>query len=320
MASADTPIFLMSPPRLDWGLRGKANFRSRQAGASADAAKARAEWAELADAIVDAGGEVVVCPPDPDQNLTGMIYTAEAGEFYRTVSDNPAFILPNMAAEHRQAEAGWIEQFVDRLGFETRRVESIWEAQGDAIRAKNGDEIIHTFGVGPDARTEEGAYEEVADLLSARHLSPRHMQLCFDADPWFHGNTFLNVYRAPDSDAHLMVVCPEALSDEEYAKLRAFSPQAKVHEISREESTNYDTNALQVRRTVIAPTSMSTGTEQALSQIGLSVERIDLGELFVKGGGAPVCLTNRWWGVRDDEVPEEVRWSVRGSIEAYEVG
>jgi N-dimethylarginine dimethylaminohydrolase len=323
----------MSPPRLDWRLSGKANFRSRLAGAT-DAAKARAEWAGLADTIVAAGGEVVVCPPNPDQNLTGMLYTAEAGEFYRTPHDKPAFILPNMAVDHRRAEADWIEEFVQSIGFQTRRVATnreapiweapIWEAQGDAIRGTSADEIVHTFGVGPDARTEAGSYAEVADLLS-----PRHVQIRFKADPWFHGNTFLNVYRAPGPEPaqkhehaqkHLMVVCPEALADEEYATLRGFLPTTKVHEISRAQSTGYDTNALQVGQTVIAPTSLSSGTEDALASIGLEVERIDLGELFVKGGGAPVCLTNRWWGVRDDDVPGDVRWSVRPSIEAHEEG
>ncbi len=307
------PTFLLSPPRPDWGLRGKANFRSRQA-SSTDAARARAEWSALADAIVAAGGEVLVCPPNPQANLTGMIYTAEAGEFYRTDADKPAFVLPNMAAEHRRAEAAWLARFVEEIGFATTRIESTWEAQGDAIRGASADQIVHTYGVGPDARTEEGAYAEVADLLSCEHV-----QICFDADPWFHGNTFLNVYRAPHASEHLMVVCPDALSDAEYAKLRAFLPEAKVHEISRDESLGYDTNALQVDNTVIAPTTMSEATEGALASIGLGVERLDLGELFVKGGGAPVCLTNRLWGVREDEVPDEVRWSQRPSIEAHEL-
>jgi N-dimethylarginine dimethylaminohydrolase len=314
MPTTETPAFLMSPPRLDWGLRGKANFRSRQA-SSTDARRARAEWASLADAIVAAGGEVVVCPPNPAENLTGMIYTAEAGEFYRTSADEPAFVLPNMAAAHRRAEAPWIARFVERLGFRTTHVDATWEAQGDCIRAASGDRIVHTYGVGPDARTERSAYAEVADLLG-----PHHVQIRFDADPWFHGNTFLNVYRAPDSDDHLMVVCPDALPDEEYAKLRAFVPDARVHEISREESLGYDTNALQVNHTVISPTTMSEATEAALADIGLQVERLDLGELFVKGGGAPVCLTNRLWGLRDDEVPDTVLWSANPSIEAHEVG
>ncbi len=309
---APGPFFLMSPPRPDWGLRGKANFRSRAA-SGADASRARDEWARLADAIVAGGGEVVVCPPDPDDNLTGMIYTAEAGEFYRTSSDEPAFVLPNMAAAHRRAEAGWIGGFVATLGWQTRRIDATWEAQGDAIRAGDADRIVHTYGVGPDARTERAACAEVAELLGGQHVHVR-----FHADPWFHGNTFLNIYRAPQSDELLIVVCPEALDDEEYEKVRAFVPEAHVHEISREESLGYDTNALQVDRTVIAPTTLSAGTAAALDELGLDVVRLDLGELFVKGGGAPVCLTNRLWGVRDAEVPEKVRWSAHGSIDAHE--
>lgn len=312
MTADMTPIFLLSPPRDDWGLRGKANFRSRQAG-GVDAQRARAEWASLADAIVAAGGEVVVCPPNPAQNLTGMIYTAEAGEFYRADDGSPAFILPNMAAEHRRREADWIGPFVESMGFNTTRIESTWEAQGDAIRGASGDEIIHTYGVGPDARTEAGAYAEVADLLS-----PRHIQIRFHADPWFHGNTFLNVYRHGTGEA-LMVVCPDALPDEEYARLEEFLPMAHVHEISAEQSLAYDTNSLQVGEVVIAPTTLSEATQGAICELGLQVEKLELGELFVKGGGAPVCLSNRMWGLRLDEVPEEVRWSESSSLKAHEM-
>ena len=311
-ARADQPFYLMSPPRPDWGLRGRANFRSQAAGGT-DARKARTEWARLADAIVAAGGEVVVCPPHPEQNLTGMIYTAEAGELYRDEAGNPGFLLPNMAAEHRRGEAAWIGPFFeDVLGISTRRVEASWEAQGDAIRGASAHEIVHTYGVGPAARTEEAAYSQIAPLLS-----PRHIQVEFVADPWFHGNTFLNVYRRPEHDASLLVVCPDALSHEDYERLRAFLPDAQVLEITREQSLGYDTNALQVGDTVLAPTTLSGRTRDALIQLGLEVEAIDLGELFVKGGGAPVCLTNRLWDIRDDEVPDEVRWSAHPNIDAH---
>lgn len=308
---ATTPVFLMSPPRGDWGLKGKANFRSREASAT-DAALAQKEWARLADAIVAAGGEVIVCPADPEQNLTGMIYTAEAGEFYRTSAGEPAWLLPTMAAPHRRPEADWIARFVEGLGFMTQRVKTVWEAQGDCIRAGDASSIAHTFGAGPEARTEEGAYAEVAE-----RLSPRHLQIPFRADPWFHGNTFLNVFRAPEGDRRLMVVCPEAMDAEAYARLCEFVSGAEVHEISTEQSRGYDTNALQVGRTVLAPTTLSAGTEAAILELGLRVEKLDLGELFLKGGGAPVCLTNRLWGLDVAEVPERVRWSVRPRIEAH---
>lgn len=334
----DVPIFLMSPPREDWELRGRANFRSRRAGA-ADARLARQEWAALADAIVDAGGEVLVCPPPPDAALTGMIYTAEAGEFYRREDGSPGFLLPNMAAAHRRGEAQWVAAQLSRWGIEARQVGAhgspLWEAQGDAIRADSPARIIHTFGQGPDARTQADAGSLVADLLG-----PEHLHLRFLADPWFHGNTFLNVYRAPKTPAArllqgarhhvapaavaaaqggsaLAVVCPQALDASEYARLQAFLPGVSFHEISRDESLGYDTNALQVDDLVLAPMTLSAGTEAALIALGLSVRRLELGELFLKGGGAPVCLTNRLWGLRLDEVPPDVRWSLRPSIDSH---
>lgn len=337
--AGEVPIFLMSAPREDWALRGRANFRSRQAGV-ADAGRARQEWAALADAIVAAGAEVVVCPPNPDAPLTGMIYTAEAGEFYRQANGQPGFLLPNMSAAHRRDEAQWVASQLERWGIEPLRVGThgapLWEAQGDAIRADSPARIIHTYGEGPDARTQADAHALVAD-----QLSPEHLHLRFRADPWFHGNTFLNVYRPPQTSLHrpshgarshvtpadagsahthaLAVVCPEALDAAEYARLRAFLPGVAFHEISRAESLGYDTNALQVNNTVIAPTTISAGTESAISRVGLTVRRLGLGELFLKGGGAPVCLTNRMWGLRLDEVPPEVRWSLHPSIDFHRV-
>lgn len=298
-----TPIFLMSPPRPDWALRGRANFKSRAA-TGVDAEAARREWEKLADAIVAAGGEVVVMPPG-DAELTGLIYTAESGEFFRDERGQPNFLLPNMAVEHRRREAETIRHFVeDVLGMQTARVDAVWEAQGDAIRTIDGDHIVHTYGIGADGRTEPGAYGVVAHLLSDRHI-----QIGFHADPWFHGNTFLQFFRK-DSQT-IMVVCPEALRDGEFQRLREFVGQIPIVEISAEQSQGYDTNALQVGTTILAPQTFSQSTRGAVEELGLDVETLHLGELFSKGGGAPVCLTNRMWGLKVEEIPEQVRWSIR---------
>jgi N-dimethylarginine dimethylaminohydrolase len=296
-----TPIYLMSPPRADWALRGKANFKSIAAG-EADAAAAIREWQQLADAIVEAGGEVLVCPPSMTDNLTGLIYTAEAGEFYRDDAGRPGFILPNMAVAHRKAEADHIERFIaERLRWQTERIEPVWEAQGDAIRGLSADDIVHTYGVGPYARTSAEAYAEVAPKLSARHL-----QIRFHADPWFHGNTFLQVFRG--SQKSIVLVCPEALAQGELARLQGFFPETEVVPISAAQSQGYDTNALQVNDTVLAPATFSDTAREAVESIGLTVRCLDLGELFLKGGGAPVCLTNRLWGLSLDEVDPSLLW------------
>lgn len=299
----------MSPPRRDWALRGRANFKSRTADA-VDAEEARREWTALANAIVAAGGEVVVLKPG-DPGLTGMIYTAEAGEYFRGPQGDGHFLLPSMAAAHRQKEATHITVFAEEtLGLNVHRIQSTWEAQGDAIRSVHPDSIIHTYGVGPDSRTSEVAYQEVAPLLS-----PQHIQIGFVADPWFHGNTFLQFFRS--GQQQVMLVCPEALLPGEYDRLKSFVGDTPVVELTRAESEGYDTNALQVGDTILAPQSFSGKAREAAESLGLSVESMDLGELFSKGGGAPVCLTNRLWGLDVAEVPDEVRWSLRPSIEDH---
>lgn len=304
-----TPVFLMSPPRRDWALRGRANFKSEIAG-NVDASRARGEWAELADAIIDAGGEVAVMPPG-DASLTGLIYTAEAGELYRGEGGEVRFLLPSMAVDHRLDEADHIASFIEeRLGFRTDRVEAVWEAQGDAIRAGGPDEIVHTYGAGSQARTSKNAYTEVADRMGGRHI-----QIGFRADPWFHGNTFLQFFRTATD--LVMLVCPDALLDGEYERLKQFVDNAAVVELTRQQSEGYDTNALQVGDTVIAPRSFSDIARGAVEEMGLRVEMLELGELFSKGGGAPVCLTNRLWRLRPDELPEEVRWSRHPEIESH---
>lgn len=301
--TVETPIFLMSPPRPDWDLRGRANFRSREAG-DTDPGEARDEWCTLADAIVEAGGDVLVCPPPSDPGLTGMIYTAEAGEVYLNKAGKPVWLLSNVAPDHRRGEAAFIRKFFEEIGMHVESVDAVWEAQGDAIRGKTWEKVVHTYGDGPDARTRPDAYAEVAP-----HLSPEHMHLEFDADPYFHGNTFMNVYLGRDDHSGLLVICPIAVSEQGYEELLQFLGDIRVHKVSEDEALDFDTNTLQVGSTVLAPSTLSDGTENALEDIGLSVRRLELSELFLKGGGAPVCLTNRLWRVDATEFPAEYRWS-----------
>lgn len=303
------PLYMMSPPRRDWALKGRANFKSRAAD-QVDAEAARREWACLADAIVAAGGEVIVLPPGGPE-LTGLIYTAEAGEFFHGPDQKGHFLLPSMAAPHRRREAEHIARFVTaELGLLTHEVQAVWEAQGDAIRGAHPDAIIHTYGIGPERRTEENAYDQVAHLLS-----PQHIQIAFRADPWFHGNTFLQFFRS--LDAQVMLLCPEALIDGEFERLQSFVGDLEILPLSREESEGYDTNALQVNNTVIAPQTFSSRARAAADSLGLEVLSLELGELFSKGGGAPVCLTNRMWGLDVAEIPDCLRWSLQPEIEAH---
>ena len=88
-------LYLMSPPSPRWTLRGRANFRSREA-PPVDAARARREWLALAEAIEAHGGTVVALSPAEDA-LTGMPYAAECGHIVDIGNDGdaaPLFPLP----------------------------------------------------------------------------------------------------------------------------------------------------------------------------------------------------------------------------------
>lgn len=86
----------MSPPSRGWALRGRANFRSREA-PQVDAARARMEWLALAEAIEARGGTVIALEP-PSNDLTGMPYAAECGHVVASANDAgpPTFLLPRI--------------------------------------------------------------------------------------------------------------------------------------------------------------------------------------------------------------------------------
>lgn len=292
-----SPVFLMSPPRPDWTLRGRANFLSSSSSAAPPSPKqALTDWFGVADAIEAAGGSVLVLPPSAEENLTGMPYTAEAGMLGRDTA-GPVFVLPNVKPPHRKGEAAVIRRFVEPLGWRVRTTTALWEGQGDALRVDDA-RVVHTAGEGPAARSEPGAYAEVADLFS-----PRHVLLRFRAEPWFHGNTFLGFYRG--KGRLVALCCTAALLPGEERKLRDFVPDAELVVVDASTSRAYATNALQVNDAVIAPRGLPTEVHDLWKGLGLRVVELPLPALFSTGGGAAVCMTNRLDGLTSDDLPRE---------------
>src|SRR4051812_39773632 len=105
-----TVTYLMSYPGRDWQIRGAANFVS-EARTPSNPRAALKEWIALADAITRAGGHILLMPPPAVETpLTGLVYTANAGQLFR-VADRSIFLLANMAAPHRQAERDFVRAF-----------------------------------------------------------------------------------------------------------------------------------------------------------------------------------------------------------------
>ncbi len=317
-----TPLFLMSPPRKDWHIKGRANFRSHSI-QQADASVARKEWTELADAITQAGGQVIVLPPHPDKNLTGLIYTAEAGLLEQPVRDTPHYFLSFMSPPHRKPEARWIEHIVSRYYHWTTSFQDkyIWEAQGDVLYLDHYRTIM-TYGEGHFARTSKQGLEHLASSVSKSHIL-----LKFKADPWFHGNTFMNVYFKSDMPCKkVLFLAKDALAVGEFERLeqwllqqdRILGTETHIEHISTEESLAYATNSLQVGNTVIAPRGISQRCQNIWSSLGLHIITLDLSELFLKGGGAPVCLTCRLLGLKQEQIPTKFVWQVGSTISDFE--
>lgn len=302
----DPELFLMSYPRHDWGIRGRTNFRSDEGPAKGCLAKgAMKDWLEIADAIEGAGGTVVVLDPASSQDLTGLPYTAEAGQLARDEAGNLVYLLAQMTHPHRRLETPYIEGWMRALGLPCETVSGVWEAQGDVIRL-DARRVVHTYGSGSYARSQGEAYSGIAD-----RVSPEHCLIRFEANPWFHGNTFLGVYWDAKSHAPSVIWCPEALAAKEQEKLLAFLGDIPRLEIAAGESKNYATNALQVGSRVIAPQGLPEKVHAFWRALGLEVVELELATLFQKGGGAAVCLTNRLWGLCPEDFPEHLRYAAQ---------
>jgi N-dimethylarginine dimethylaminohydrolase len=301
-------VLLVSPPRPDWRVHGAANVFSQQGSSSPGAASgiargaALSEWLSLADALVDAGADVVVLPFDgADSSLTGMPYTAEAGFVGRArtgpdADGAPLWLLPTMKPAHRQREPVHVARFAEACGIATRTVPVTWEGQGDVLVVDGAGGVprrfVCTSGQGTHARTSPEAYAHVA-----RYLTGPSLHLRFAAEPWFHGNTFLGFYCARDDDGAVVdvvaLVCDDALLPGEAARLRAFLPDVRFVTLSLDDSLRYATNALQVGKRVLSPPGVPRHVHDVWRGLGLDVVEIALPTLFGKGGGAAVCMTNK---------------------------
>jgi N-dimethylarginine dimethylaminohydrolase len=270
---ATIDLYLMSPPGPTWSLRGRANFRSREA-APVDAAIARREWLSLARAIEARGGTVVALA-SADEALTGMPYAAECGQI--VAGSPPRFLLPRMASPHRQGERALWSRLAARMGLEVVDPgEGIWEAQGDVAEI-DGCTILFFGG-----RTDRAGME-----AAKRHFDGEVLVLQI-REPAFHGNMAL----LPLPAVGKMLVCAEVVEGDGMARLvRRFGKEALV-EVTEPEIRSYATNGLPIGREVLAPSIVPARVVALLGAAGMTVVPLKMGELCEKAGGASRCLVS----------------------------
>jgi N-dimethylarginine dimethylaminohydrolase len=277
-------LYLMSPPGPSWALRGRANFRSREA-PQVDAAKARLEWLCLAEAIEARGGTVVALEP-PSEELTGMPYAAECGHIVaepdreRQGSDQPrppTFLLPRMAAAHRKGERDHWGALAAKMGM--RVVDpgrGTWEAQGD-VAVFDGVTLLFYGG-----RTDREGMEAAAAHIPGEAF-------CIEIrEPAFHGNMAL----LPLPFAGRMLVCPDVIQGDGMERLAARFGRDRLLPVTEAEIRAYATNGLPIGDTVLAPSLVPDRVRGLFEASGLRVELLVMSELCEKAGGASRCLVS----------------------------
>lgn len=267
-------LYLMSPPSAGWALRGRANFRSREA-EQVDARAARKEWLALAGAIEERGGTVVVLYPASDE-LTGMPYAAECGHVV-LLSGRPVFLLPNMAAAHRRAEKARWEALTRAMGLDPTEIGGgTWEAQGD-VATFDGATLLFWGG-----RTDRAGMEAAARFFDGDVLK---VQI---REPAFHGNMALLPLPAVDR----ILACKEVIEPDSYAAIVARFGEGRIAEVSEEEIRRYATNGLPIGRELLAPSLIPSRVAELVTGFGMRVVPMQMRELCEKAGGASRCLVS----------------------------
>ena len=271
---APIDLYLMSPPGPDWQLRGRANFRS-EAAAPVDARAAIREWIALADAIEAREGRVICLIPEPGTTLTGLPYAAECGQIVERGGEL-LFLLPNMFAPHRKGERDRWRPAAESLGLKPVELDGTWEAQGD-VATFRGRTLLF-FGGRTDA----------AGVESAARYFPADAILLEVRQPAFHGN----MAALPLDAAGTLLVCPDVLLGDGFARLSsAFGGEAIVP-VSVEEIRSYATNGLPIGGEVLAPHLVPTRVTDLMKGWNLQVITLPMVELCEKAGGASRCLVS----------------------------
>lgn len=269
-------VYFMSPPSPGWAIRGRANFRSREA-EPVDAARARAEWLTLALAIEEHGGTVVALVHD-DDTLTGMPYAAECGHVVDG-PEGPTFVLPRMAAPHRARERERWQPFVERLGLRTVDPgEGTWEAQGDVATFDGATLLFY------------GGRTDLAGMRAARRCFPAEAEILELSirEPAFHGNMALLPLPAVDR----LLVCREVIEPASFSALVARFGERRVELVTEDEIRSYATNGLPMGDTLLAPHIVPERVLTLVQSLGMKVRVLELAELCAKAGGASRCLVS----------------------------
>lgn len=234
-----------------------------------------------------------------DQVLTGRVFTAN-GPWVVTEGKKLRAVMPNMLP-HRRPESPYYRRLLERIGetggyeLEVAEAPARWEGMADV--AVVGDRVVLTYAVpghydeGLSPKSPRSSREGVtyaAEFAGVPEEARLHAELVY---PHFHGDT-VHFGARPARGEPVLVHYPGGLWGDGAARIRQALGDDRIVEIARADAVDeYAGNSRQVEGGVLVPDGVSADFERSLAELGLSVHRVPLFELFGKAGGGPGCAT-----------------------------
>jgi N-dimethylarginine dimethylaminohydrolase len=241
-----------------------------------DTIKARAEWDAIRTTYTMLGYEVIIVEGEDEH--PDLVFAANQLLPYVDAEGHPSVVLSHMAKVERQAEVPYLADALKPFAFRAHALRSRPPLEG------TGDGIWHPgknlLWGGHGFRTDESAWEEVAELTGARVVP-----LALVDDRMYH----LDVALMP-IDEKTAFSYHAAFDDESWARLSAgFETLIEVDDKEAVEGFALNGHCPDGRNLLLPGGNPST--KKKADELGLVVHELSTRE-FQKSGGSVFCLKN----------------------------
>ncbi|HUH04607.1 MAG TPA: hypothetical protein VML75_21570 [Kofleriaceae bacterium] len=348
-------LLVVRPPVPATVNKAGANYKSEVAHQEYSPRRAYDEWLSICEAILACGGDALVAFEEADEPLldagdlevdddgaihpigssavlgtmaevmTGRVFAAN-GPWVVVEGRRLRAVMPRMLS-HRRHEGGYYRDLLASLaelgGYELEIVECPHPWEGMADVAAVGDRVVLTHaveghydqGLAPKTiRTSREGVAFAATFAGVPDDARIYAELVY---PHFHGDT-VHFGARPRAGAPVLAHYPGGLWGDGAARVSAALGADRIVAIEPDDAVEqYAGNSRQVASGVLVPDGVSEGFTDRLAELGLSIHRVPLFELFGKAGGGPACATLYLPANLALPADAPLRYSVnRGSIRA----
>lgn len=294
---------LMGDPTF-FSVLGGANPHTRNAFGvrkSVDPDLARRQWHGLARALIECGTEV--CVVEPHEELSGLVYPANAGFLYPLTGARAeaktfhlARLLPTRAREREV-----YRPFLEKMGYRCAEVAARFEGEADFFPAGRfmlfthgrveRQRFVPRLGIPPwkriyGFRSELGAIDELGPIAGNRPVLPIELRL----EAHYHGDTVLCSFGR---EREFLIAYMEGLMEPARERLRV-EFGANLIELPERDAALYAANSFQVdyegELFLFMPRGVSDGLMGRVRERGVEPIVVDVSEFLAKGGGSIKCM------------------------------